>query len=225
MATFGTRRALLAFSKLDLTGPFWDSLSFCTTCERVENYMFSYWHTRSTCNRLDVQRFLRCAEHTLQSVQEMHKALHTRCTRLWLQTRCTIFCTISTRVCMDAQSATLCQVRWHQFLSSCTQRQHKSSAPTVELFCAHTCTQLNQTDERWLARVALRTEEKEAVHIFDSSATPLNQGLNQGGSHIMHIAQGRIQVRQLGSVHHKMRCDSATLLFSNQMQGTINPCL
>ena len=64
MATFGTRRALLAFSKLDLTGPFWDSLSFCTTCERVENYMFSYWHTRSTCNRLDVQRFLRCVLST-----------------------------------------------------------------------------------------------------------------------------------------------------------------
>jgi len=82
VATFGTRRALLAFSKLDLTGPLWDSLSFCTTCERVENYMFSYWHMRSNCNRLDVQRFLRCAEHTLQSVQEMHKALHTICTRL-----------------------------------------------------------------------------------------------------------------------------------------------
>ena len=74
---------------------------------------------------------------------------------------------------------------------------------------------------------ALHSERKRRKPCTSLTAAqpPLNQGLNQGGSHTMHIAQGRIQVRQLGSVHHKMRCDIGTLLFSNQMQGSINPCL
>lgn len=187
------------FSKLDMTGSsLGDPLSFCTTCERDENYMFlilaHVQHMQPT--GCAVLQFEMCTTH-----KSCAKNLHH-----FVACRDIIFFSACTR--RQQHKTIRATVELFCAMHSCTR--HGSIKPT------------DCRDSLHALHIAKSGRKEHCTPKLTALQPPSCTKMQR----CTVDAQGRLQVREHGIAHHKMHRDSvALILLPNREQESIDHCL